>query len=79
MKRVVTDILYLKGAPLAFNQISHKSKKYEGVCPWCASNIGKVKADFYGELVFKLLPLQIEHIGTCKSLEGSEIAVIIKG
>jgi hypothetical protein len=79
MKKIVTDILWLGNAPISFNQISFKSKKYEGVCPWCTKDLGKVKASTYGELCFKLFPIQTEHMDECGERESTEIKVIIKG
>jgi hypothetical protein len=79
MKKVVTDILWLGGAPISFNQVSFKSKKYEGVCPWCTGNLGKIKASTYGELCSKLFPIQADHMSICEGRELTEIKVIIKG
>jgi hypothetical protein len=78
-KKTVTDILWINNAPVSFNQISFKSKKYEGVCPWCTSDLGKVKASTYGELYQKLFPLQVDHMDTCSERESTEIMVKIKG
>ena len=79
MKRIVTDVLLFGDAPIAFNQISFKSKKYEGVCPWCTKDLGKVKASTYKELCSKLFPLQVEHMETCSERKSTEMKVIIRG
>ena len=79
MKRVVTDVLWVEDAPIAFNQLSHKSKKYEGVCPWCAGNLGRVKASTYRELYIKLFPAQLEHMYECKGQNFTEMSITIKG
>jgi len=79
MSKTVTDVLWLGNAPISFNQISFKSKKYEGVCPWCTENLGKVKASTYGELCSKLFPIQAKHMDVCNGRELEEIKVIIKG
>ena len=79
MSKIVTDILWLGGAPVSFNQISFKSKKYEGVCPWCTENIGKVRASTYGELCSKLFPIQAKHMDTCTGRELTEIQVTMRG
>lgn len=78
MKKTVTDIIWLGDAPISFNQISFKSKKYEGICPWCTENLGKVKASTYKELCFKLFPTQAEHMDKCKGRELTEVKVVIK-
>ncbi len=78
MKRIVTDILWVEGAPIAFNQVSFKSKKYQGVCPWCATDLNKVKASTYGELYYKLFPTQAEHMNTCGGREETEMKITIK-
>jgi hypothetical protein len=78
MKKTVTDILWLGDAPVSFNQISFKGSKYEGVCPWCAENLGKVRASTYGELCSKLFPIQADHMDTCKEKESTEIKVVMK-
>ena len=79
-KTLVTDILYIgaENIPLSFNQISYKSKKYEGICPFCATEVGIVKASTYGDLIFKLFDLQVKHIGSCFNGSGTEIIVRIK-
>lgn len=79
MKKIVTDILWLGDAPISFNQISFKSKKYEGVCPWCTKNLGRIKASTYGELYLKLFPIQADHMNTCEGREFTEIKVTTKG
>jgi len=79
MNKVVTDILWLNGAPISFNQISFKNKKYEGICPWCTKNLGKIKASTYIELYLKLFPVQADHMNVCEGRELTEIKVIIKG
>ena len=78
MKRVVTDSLWVQNAPVSFNQVSFKSKKYEGICPWCTKSIGKVKASTYGDLYLKLLPIQAEHMDTCNNRESVDIMVKIR-
>ncbi len=78
-KRIVSDILYLGEAPVAFNQISFKSNKYECVCPWCANNLGKVRATTYGDLAFKLYDIQVKHMPTCPNREETQMIVKIKG
>jgi hypothetical protein len=79
MKKVVTDILWVQNAPIAFNQISFKSKKYEGICPWCTKSIGKVRASTYRDLCIKIFPIQAEHMDTCSNRESVEIMVKIRG
>ena len=78
MKKTVTDIIWLGGAPISFNQISFKSKKYEGICPWCTENLGKVRASTYKELCLKLFTTQAENMDKCKGRELTEVKVIIK-
>lgn len=77
-KVVVTDILNAPYGPVAFNQISHKNRKYEGICPWCTCSLGKVQASNYGELYFQLIPIQSEHMDTCVGRESLEMNVMIK-
>lgn len=72
--RKVSDILYLP-APLSFIQI--KKNKYEGVCPWCCKDLGKVEAVTYGELVDKLCPIITDHMDICVNREAYEIKVTI--
>ena len=74
MKKV-SDILYVP-APLSFIQI--KRNVYEGGCPWCCNDLGKVKATTYGELVSKLFPITADHMGTCVNGHATEIKVTIK-
>ena len=78
--KTVTDILYIgvDHTPLSFNQVSHKSKKYEGICPFCANKVGVVKADTYGDLAFKLYDLQVKHINSCVNKFETNIIVKIK-
>ena len=78
--KTVTDILYVgvNHTPLSFNQISHKSKKYEGICPFCANEVGIVKASTYGDLALKLYDLQVKHIDNCVNKFETEIIVRIK-
>jgi hypothetical protein len=78
-KKTVTDILMVGVAPIAFNQISYKSKKYEGVCPWCAQDLGKVKASTYGDLISKLFNIQVDHMDVCSGRELTEMIIKIKG
>ena len=80
MNTTVTDILYVgdKKIPLSFNQVSYKSKKYEAICPFCANKIGVVKANTYGDLVFKLYDLQVKHIDNCVNKFENDIIVKIK-
>jgi len=78
MEKTVTDIIWLGGAPISFNQISFKSKKYEGICPWCTENLGKVMASTYKELCLKLFPIQAGHMDKCKGRELTEVKVIIR-
>lgn len=76
MKREVTDVLMMQGgAPLAFNQIDHKNGEYECICPWCANDLGKVKAEKYGELVEKMWTITVEHMNTCPQREATEMNV----
>jgi hypothetical protein len=78
--KTVTDILYIgiNKIPLSFNQISHKSKKYEGICPFCANKVGIVKANNYGDLALKLYDLQVKHIDSCVNKFETDIIVKIK-
>lgn len=78
MKRVVTDILWVQNAPIAFNQVSFKSKKYEGICPWCTKSIGKVRASTYGDLYSKLFYIQVEHMDICNNRESVDMMVKIR-
>ena len=78
-KKTVADILTDGISPIAFNQVSHKSKKYEGVCPWCTQDLGKVKASTYGDLYYKLISIQTEHMDTCSGRELTEMVIKIKG
>jgi hypothetical protein len=73
MKKV-SDILYVP-APLSFIQI--KKNMYEGVCPWCCKDLGKVKATTYGDLVNKLYPVTADHMDVCVNREAHEIKVTI--
>jgi hypothetical protein len=68
MKRQVSDILTIGEAPLSFLQI--KPGKYETVCPWCAKDLGKVKAKTYGELALRMFPIQSSHMKSCKRREA---------
>ena len=77
-KRLVTDILSVNGAPVAFEQISYKSKKYKGVCPWCAKDLNNVKANTFGDLYFKLISTQAEHMNACTNREATEMEIQIK-
>jgi hypothetical protein len=77
-KRLVTDILSVGGAPVAFEQISHKSKKYKGVCPWCAKDLDNVKANTFGDLYFKLIPTQAKHMDSCTNRTATEMEIKIK-
>ena len=75
--KTVTDILYIgvDHTPLSFNQVSHKSKKYEAICPFCANKVGVVKADTYGDLAFKLYDLQVKHINSCVNKFEIDISI----
>jgi len=68
-KRVVTDILTVEGAPVAFDEI--KQGTYRGVCPYCAENLDVVEAITFGVLFNKLWDITVAHIQTCIRREAS--------
>ena len=73
MKKV-SDILYVP-APLSFIQI--KPNTYECVCPWCTNDLGKVKAQTYGELVLELYQIMDKHMDVCINILSTKIQVTI--
>lgn len=77
-KIVVTDIINAGLGPVAFNQVSHKNRKYEGICPWCACSLGNTQASTYRELYFNLLPIQSNHMVVCEEREAREMKITIK-
>jgi hypothetical protein len=73
VQRVVTDILTIAGAPVAFDEIRHG--QYRGICPWCALNLGVVESSTFGDLYEKLYDLTAEHMYVCEKKAATEIAV----
>lgn len=74
--RIVSDILSIGGAPVAFNEVVYGT--YQGICPWCAENLAIVRAKTFGELYERLFDLTSDHMSVCASRKSTTMQVEIR-